>query len=68
VLIIVALLIMIFTSTTLSLYSKGEPLDPPKSFCRNNSSIFNVHGFLSPTKDHSIILNTRKNFDMNVHV
>jgi hypothetical protein len=32
VLIIVAILIMMFTSTTLSLYPKGKPLDPPRTF------------------------------------
>ncbi len=32
VLTIVALLIMMFTSTTLSLYPKGKPLDPPRIF------------------------------------
>jgi len=32
VLIIVALLIMMFTSTTLSLYPKGKPLDLPRTF------------------------------------
>jgi hypothetical protein len=32
VLTIIALLIMMFTSTTLSLYPKGEPFDPPRTF------------------------------------